>query len=139
MVMPGGVGTFDEFWDVVSSKSLGFKGLTDKPIVVVNIDGFYDGFVQQLCRASQEGLLYGTVQSYFHVCDNPKDALAWCASNCSKLSEGSEIDSAVAPRMKRRETFTSFGNNFSSNFVAVFVAGFAAGLTFAFLCTKRSL
>merc|ERR1712070_968992 len=45
IVMPGGVGTFDEFWDCVSHRSLAMKGLCSKPIVVLNHDGFYDGFV----------------------------------------------------------------------------------------------
>lgn len=49
--LPGGVGTFDEIWESVSHKSLGMKGLTNKPIVLLNTDGFYDGFILQLNRA----------------------------------------------------------------------------------------
>ena len=45
IVLPGGVGTFDEFWDCVCGKSLGMKGMDGKPICLVNIDGFYDGFI----------------------------------------------------------------------------------------------
>ena len=40
IVLPGGCGTFDEFWDCVSHKSLSMKGLKNKPIVVMNFDGY---------------------------------------------------------------------------------------------------
>lgn len=39
IVMPGGTGTFDEVWDVVSHRSLGMKGLQGKPLVLVNMRG----------------------------------------------------------------------------------------------------
>lgn len=39
LVMPGGTGTFDEVWDVVSHRSLGMKGLKGKPLVLVNTQG----------------------------------------------------------------------------------------------------
>jgi uncharacterized protein (TIGR00730 family) len=35
IILPGGVGTFDEFWDAVCGKSLGMKGLNNKPICIV--------------------------------------------------------------------------------------------------------
>jgi predicted Rossmann-fold nucleotide-binding protein len=48
IVLPGGVGTFDEFWDTVCGKSLGMKNLSHKPVCLVNAHGYYDGFVAQL-------------------------------------------------------------------------------------------
>lgn len=78
VVMPGGVGTFDEFWDCVCGKSLGMKGMNKKPIVIVNLDGFYDGFLMQMRRTHKEGMLYGHVETYFHVEEDPIKALDWC-------------------------------------------------------------
>lgn len=78
LVLPGGVGTFDELWDGISSRSLGMKGMTTKPICVVNIDGFYDGSIQQMKRAFEDGILYQEISEYFHVEDNVTDALKWC-------------------------------------------------------------
>ena len=79
MVLPGGVGTFDELWDGISSKSLGMKDMSLKPICIVNVDGFYDGSLQQLQRAHEDGILYQEVEEYVHVETNVADALAWCA------------------------------------------------------------
>jgi uncharacterized protein (TIGR00730 family) len=78
VILPGGVGTFDEFWECVSAKSLDMKGMGKKPICVVNIDGFYDGFQIQLQRAFDDGLLYNTVADFFYVAVSVQEALQWC-------------------------------------------------------------
>ena len=78
LVLPGGVGTFDEFWESVSGKALGMKGLAQKPICLINIDGFYDGFLMQMRRTYEEGMLYSTPESYFHAESTSEKALEWC-------------------------------------------------------------
>ncbi|KAJ1438761.1 hypothetical protein B484DRAFT_323946 [Ochromonadaceae sp. CCMP2298] len=83
IVMPGGCGTFDEFWDGVSAKSLGMKDMDNKPICLANIQGFYDGFIMQMQRARKDGILYHEVDEYFHVEDTAKGALDWCVTRKS--------------------------------------------------------
>lgn len=39
IILPGGVGTFDELWETVSAKSLKFTGLQHVPICIINTDG----------------------------------------------------------------------------------------------------
>lgn len=39
VIMPGGLGTMDEFFEVVTWRQL---GVHDKPIVVVSVDGYWD-------------------------------------------------------------------------------------------------
>eukprot|EP01031_Cornospumella_fuschlensis_P031846 gene31846-38507_t len=77
-VNKGGVGTFDEFWDAICRKSLGMKGLERKLIVLVNLDGFYDGFALQMSRAQKEGILYGKTETYYHVVSDVVSALEFC-------------------------------------------------------------
>jgi uncharacterized protein (TIGR00730 family) len=38
-MLPGGYGTLEEFMEVLTLKQLGYH---DRPIVILNIDGFYD-------------------------------------------------------------------------------------------------
>lgn len=95
IVLPGGVGTFDELWDAVCGKSLGMKGMTKKPIVLVNLDGFYDGFLMQLHRAHLDGILYGSVSSYIHVESNVLSALDWCVQELVNHSQGAIHDADV--------------------------------------------
>jgi cytokinin riboside 5'-monophosphate phosphoribohydrolase len=42
LVLPGGLGTLDEILDVVTLRQLGYH---DKPIVLVNPDGYWDPFI----------------------------------------------------------------------------------------------
>ena len=48
VVLPGGIGTLDEMFEVLSMLQL---GLTDKPLGILNVNGFYDPllrFIEQL-------------------------------------------------------------------------------------------
>lgn len=45
IVTPGGVGTFDEFFEVLTLKQLGRH---NKAIVIFNIDGYYDNMLKML-------------------------------------------------------------------------------------------
>lgn len=101
IILPGGTGTFDELWECVSGKSLGMKGMQGKPICLVNIDGFYDGFVQQLQRTFDDGLLYNNTESYFHVETDVIAALDWCVAAREREASVSTVDKA---RISDRET-----------------------------------
>jgi hypothetical protein len=81
------------------------KGMEGKPICVVNTNGFYDGFVLQLQRAHDEGILYGTVESYFHVETDVVAALDWCVETIKqrgpieKGSSGKYTDDRLTKRV----------------------------------------
>jgi hypothetical protein len=54
VVLPGGYGTLDELCEMLTWDQLGIHA---KPIVVVNLEGFFDGLLAQLARAIEDGLL----------------------------------------------------------------------------------
>jgi uncharacterized protein (TIGR00730 family) len=54
VVLPGGYGTLDELCEMLTWDQLGIHA---KPIVVVNLEGFFDGLLAQLARAIDDGLL----------------------------------------------------------------------------------
>ncbi|MEV5646276.1 TIGR00730 family Rossman fold protein [Streptomyces flaveolus] len=55
VVLAGGVGTLDEVTEVVELKK---HTLHNKPVVVLDSDGFYDGLRTQLERMESEGFLH---------------------------------------------------------------------------------
>jgi len=52
---PGGLGTLEEFFEVLTWSQLGFHR---KPCGVLNVDGYYDPLVSLLDRALKEGFLH---------------------------------------------------------------------------------
>jgi uncharacterized protein (TIGR00730 family) len=51
LFLPGGMGTLEEFAQAISWTKLGFY---DKPIVLLNIDGYYDELAAWILRAIEE-------------------------------------------------------------------------------------
>lgn len=68
LVLPGGIGTMEEFFETVVQKQLGFF---DKPIILLNQDGYYDHLeawrnhchTEQFLRDEGDGHLWQTVDS----------------------------------------------------------------------------
>lgn len=54
IALPGGYGTFDELCEMLTWDQLGIQA---KPVVLVNIDGYFEGFLAQLERAVDDRLL----------------------------------------------------------------------------------
>jgi uncharacterized protein (TIGR00730 family) len=51
LALPGGIGTFEEFFEVWTWRQLGYH---DKPVGLLNVEGLYDGlesFLQTTVRA----------------------------------------------------------------------------------------
>jgi len=74
IIVPGGVGTFDEVFQIITLKELGQLG--NKPIVLLNIDGYYNEFQQMMLAANGKGFLRRHVMSMYHVCNDIDDALS---------------------------------------------------------------
>jgi uncharacterized protein (TIGR00730 family) len=53
LILPGGLGTLDELFEVLTANTLGFS---DKPVVILNIDGFYSGLIDWLEKIAEFGL-----------------------------------------------------------------------------------
>ena len=51
VALPGGFGTFDELCEMATWDQLGIHA---KPLVMLNIDGYFDGFLTQLDRAVED-------------------------------------------------------------------------------------
>lgn len=54
ITLPGGIGTMEEFFEVLSWAQLGIHAL---PCGLLNVDGFFDGVISFLDRAVQDDLI----------------------------------------------------------------------------------
>lgn len=54
IAMPGGIGTFEEFFEILTWAQLGFH---EKPCAILNIAGYYDGLLALCDTAVREGFL----------------------------------------------------------------------------------
>jgi uncharacterized protein (TIGR00730 family) len=72
-VLPGGYGTFDETCEMLTWDQL---GLHATPVVLVNLDGYFAGFIAQLDRAVADGLLTQRNRDMLLVVERPEQVLA---------------------------------------------------------------
>ena len=70
IMLPGGLGTLAEFFEIITWRHL---GLHDKPVFVLNADGYWDHLFKMLDKAGDEGFLYKELSSLFTVFDTLED------------------------------------------------------------------
>jgi uncharacterized protein (TIGR00730 family) len=75
VTLPGGVGTFDELFMAIGERAVGCGSL---PVLILNTNGYYDGVIQQLTRAYDEGTLRKHWSEYVEVVTTPQAACEWC-------------------------------------------------------------
>ncbi|MEN0020532.1 MAG: TIGR00730 family Rossman fold protein [Planctomycetota bacterium] len=72
IALPGGVGTLDEIFEAITGLVL---SLHSKPIVFVNIDGFYSPLWRFMEHASQLGVISPKTLKRISVVDTPQQAI----------------------------------------------------------------
>ena len=72
LVLPGGLGTFDEFFEVAVEAQL---GVHKKPIIVVNVNGYYDALDAMLHKTIEAGFAKETVLKLYYQADGAEAAL----------------------------------------------------------------
>lgn len=73
IVLPGGIGTLDELFDVLSSGMIGYH---DTPTVLVNCDQFYQGLIMQLDTIKKEKLAHEERATEFVITTSLEETLA---------------------------------------------------------------
>ena len=67
IIVPGGIGTMDEFFQVLTLKYLRRINI---PIIVINIDGFYDSLLNLIDDLVNQGAVVKDIYSMFDVADD---------------------------------------------------------------------
>lgn len=114
VILPGGIGTLDEFFEVFVLKSL--KEM-DKPVAILNDTGFFDSLVQLLDEYREKGFMTGEVRNEVGVF-NDDEILFFSIENGGRnypfipiFNENSDtLILGSYPSVKSRETGFFYGH-----------------------------
>jgi len=82
VLLPGGAGTMDEFFEVVTSAHL--KVLA-KPIVLINVNGYFEPLQQLMRHLAREGFAHPAMLDLYSVVDTPEQAIEAIAGKLARL------------------------------------------------------
>ncbi|KAA6351040.1 TIGR00730 family Rossman fold protein [termite gut metagenome] len=72
IAMPGGCGTLEELLEIITWKQL---GLYLNPIVILNINGYFDPLLMMLDRAIEENFMRRLHETIWYVAHTPDEAV----------------------------------------------------------------
>ena len=72
VMTPGGIGTFEEFFEIFTLKQLGRH---KKPIAVLNTNGYFDNLLAQLQTAVKEDFMKENCLGLYSVCSSPDEVI----------------------------------------------------------------
>ena len=69
IIVPGGIGTFDEFFQILTLRILGRH---KKPIILYNVNGFWDNVLAVIGTDLIKGFISPEVANSFCICETPE-------------------------------------------------------------------
>jgi len=85
IALPGGSGTLDEITSIIEEKKL---DLHQKPVILLNSYGFWDGLITQYQRMFNEGFLPKKPEDLFYVSDKPEKIIKYLKEKINISSQG---------------------------------------------------
>ena len=74
IIVPGGIGTFEEFFEVLTLKQLGRHV---KPIAIYDINGYYKELEMLLEHAMEEKFIRDNCKLLYYYSDNSEDVIKY--------------------------------------------------------------
>ncbi len=81
MIVPGGIGTFEEFFEILTLKQLCRH---NKPIAIYNINGYYNEMLTMIEQATVKNFIRGGCMDLFHISENVDELLAYIEKPAKK-------------------------------------------------------
>jgi uncharacterized protein (TIGR00730 family) len=93
VALPGGFGTLDEFFEVITWAQLGIHA---KPCILLNTGGYYDGLLHFLDSAVTEGFMKPESRALIRLTLDPSEALASILQDWSSRALHSQVQHSLA-------------------------------------------
>lgn len=74
IITPGGIGTFDEFFEIYTLRQLGNH---KKPIAIYNTNGYYNPLIDMLKNAINKSFMPNTNMDLLFISDNPQEIIEY--------------------------------------------------------------
>jgi uncharacterized protein (TIGR00730 family) len=98
VTLSGGTGTLDEVTEIIELRK---NNLHDKPVVFMNVGGFWNGLQKQLKKMEKEGFLFKPLDQLVYFAESPQDAIDYLNDHFTKnertTSEEAKQVVVVAP------------------------------------------
>lgn len=78
IAMPGGFGTWDEFFEILTWAQLGYHS---KLTALFNVEGYYDSLLRQIDRSVEDGFVKPSFRNFLKVGHQAKDLVAFFNKN----------------------------------------------------------
>lgn len=91
IVMPGGIGTLEEFFEVLTLRQLGRH---DKPIALLNTCGYFDALQKMLEKTARERFMGESCLSLYALCPDAETALRFVTAPHAPASSRTMADYA---------------------------------------------
>jgi uncharacterized protein (TIGR00730 family) len=80
VALPGGIGTFEELFEILVGRMLGYHA---KPIVVLNVAGYYDPFVAMIEHGIEHHFIKPKAREAFFVAADVDEAMQFLRSQAA--------------------------------------------------------
>lgn len=74
IALPGGFGTLEELLEIITLKQLGFH---QKPIVILNVNSFYDSLEKLFAHLYQQNFAQPVFRQLYHLAQNVEDVFLY--------------------------------------------------------------
>lgn len=74
VVTPGGIGTLEEFYEILTLKQL---GQLFKPLIIMNVNDYYTPLLNAMETMHQQGFISQDTLDLFSVASTPEEVLTW--------------------------------------------------------------
>ena len=89
VAVPGGIGTFDELFEILTLKQLGRHS---KPVALLNLRGYFDPLLAMLEKAMADGFMKEECRSLWAAFDNAGDLLDYLVGYHGEIGFFKEVD-----------------------------------------------
>jgi uncharacterized protein (TIGR00730 family) len=80
ITLPGGLGTLEEIFEIIVGRVLGFHS---KPIVLLNIAGFFDPLLTMLDHGIEQKFIKARTREHWHVASTVEQAISYLLGNAA--------------------------------------------------------